>query len=101
MKDFQLTDNSNNNQFEFNIDGYIAKIEYLRVDEKDIYLMHTEVPKELAGVGIATQLVEKMLEYIEINGLHMIPVCPFIVDYVKRHPEWTRLVKKGVKILNS
>lgn len=101
MKDFQLSNNSKDCQFEFNIDGHIARIEYMEVDNKDFYLIHTEVPHELKGTGIATCLVEKTLEYIEINSSHMVPICPFVVSYVKQHSEWFHLVKKGVKILTS
>jgi predicted GNAT family acetyltransferase len=49
---YSLINNKANHQFEFHIDGFIAKIEYIRTENK-IYPTHTEVPGELEGQGIA------------------------------------------------
>lgn len=92
--DYQLLDNEKSNQYEFHIDGLISKIEYKKSDGK-MYLTHTEVPKELAGRGIASSLVEKVLEDIQQKGLKIIPLCSFVAKYIQRHPEWEPLVLKN------
>ena len=94
---YNLIDNAEAGQYEFHIDGLIAKIEYKKKDDK-IYLVHTEVPKELGGRGIASALAKQVLEDIEKNGFVLVPRCPFVVSYIKRHPEWGKLVMKGLKI---
>ena len=91
---YKLVDNAESEQYEFHIDGRIAKIEYKRKGDK-IYLIHTEVPKELGGRGIASALAKQVLEDIEKNGLVLVPRCPFVVSYIKRHPEWKKLLIKG------
>ena len=48
---FKLIDNTKENRFEFQVDGHVAFIEYL-IGKQNIFLTHTEVPKELAGKGI-------------------------------------------------
>ena len=63
-----------------------------------IYLTHTEVPRELEGKGIGSQLVEKTLQDIERQGLRLVPLCPFVAAYIKKHPEWRRIVMKGINI---
>ncbi len=83
---YELIDNTEAGQYEFHIDGEIAKIEYKKKDDK-IYLIHTEVPKELGGRGIASALAKQVLEAIKKNGLVMVPQCPFVVSYIKRHPQ--------------
>jgi len=59
--------------------------------------MHTEVPPELEGEGIGTNLVKLVFEEIEKRGLQLIPICPFIIAYIKRHPEWKSLLDDNFK----
>lgn len=85
--DNELINNEANRQYEFHIAGFVAKIEYIRSDNK-IYLTHTEVPGELEGQGIASDLVKKVLTDIQQKELKVVPLCPFIDKFIKRHPEW-------------
>jgi predicted GNAT family acetyltransferase len=55
------------------------------------------VPPILEGKGVATAIIEKTLNYIEQNNLRLIPLCPMVVAYIKRHPEWKRIVDQSVK----
>ncbi|MBC8768435.1 N-acetyltransferase [Arenibacter sp. BSSL-BM3] len=97
LMDYKLIDNTEAKQYEYHIDGVIAKIEYIKAKDK-IYLTHTEVPKELEGKGVASSLVKQVLEDIETKGLTLVPMCPFVAAYIKRHPEWKKLVLKGINI---
>lgn len=90
-KDYELTDNVSENRYEFHIDGAIPVIEYRKKDNK-IFLVHTEVPESLSGRGIAPKLVEAVLKDIESKHLTLVPLCPYVASYLKRHPEWNRLV---------
>ncbi|WP_299534534.1 GNAT family N-acetyltransferase [Ulvibacterium sp.] len=97
MKDLQLKDNPEAKRYEVHIDGLVPRIEYIKVKDK-IYLTHTEVPKGLEGQGIGTSLVKAVLEDIEKKDLTLVPMCPFVAMYIKRHPEWKKLVLKGINI---
>ena len=90
---YTLINNETNHQFEFHIDGFIAKIEYIRTGNK-IYLTHTEVPGELEGKGIASALVKKVLDAVQQMELKVVPLCPFIDKFIKRHPELDFIVFK-------
>jgi len=92
-----LVVNSDKNQFEMVIDGVTARIEFQQMDEK-MALTHTEVPRELEGRGVATAIIEKTLVYLEENGLKLIPLCPFVIAYLEKHPEWKRILNMNVKI---
>ncbi|MEX0273036.1 MAG: GNAT family N-acetyltransferase [Flavobacteriaceae bacterium] len=94
---YQLTNNNEAKQYEFHVDGTVPKIEYIKAKDK-IYLTHTEVPKGLEGRGIGSALVKQALEDIEKNGETLVPLCPFVALYIKRHPEWKKLVLKGINI---
>ncbi len=94
---YPLVDNQEENQYEFHIDENIAKIEYIKAQNK-IFLTHTEVPKELEGRGIGSLLIKKVFEDIQKQELTLVPLCPFVASYIKRHPEWKELVLKGINI---
>lgn len=84
-------------RYEVLIDDSIAFIDYIIAKEK-IHLTHTEVPKSMAGKGIGSALVLKVLEDIERQNLILVPLCPFVASYIKRHPEWNKLVLKGSNV---
>lgn len=91
IKDLPLKDNTERHQFELDVNGYIAFIAYQK-NNNTITLIHTEVPEALGGKGVGSVLVQKTLDYIEANQQKVIPVCPFVQSYIKKHPEWQRIV---------
>jgi predicted GNAT family acetyltransferase len=90
-QDIPLINNEALHNFELIIDGKRSFIDYKQKGDK-IYLIHTEVPEELEGMGVAAAIVEKAFNYIEINHLTMVPLCVYIMAFLKRHPEWNRLL---------
>lgn len=96
--DYELIDNVENHQYEIRVEGNIAKIEYIKSDNGEIYLIHTEVPAVLGGKGIGSQLAEKVLTDIEQQGLRLVPICPFVAGYIHKYPDWRRIVMRGVLI---
>ena len=97
MDEKKLINNTEAKRYEMHIEGLTPRIEYIMAKDK-IYLTHTEVPKELEGKGIGSALVKKVLEDIEKKDLTLVPMCPFVAMYIKRHPEWKKLVLKGINI---
>lgn len=91
-EDYELIDNKERNQYEFHVGEHIPRIEYIRTKNDDIYLTHTEVPIELEGKGIGSSLVKKALEDIKSQNLRLVPLCPFVATYIKRHPEWREII---------
>jgi predicted GNAT family acetyltransferase len=89
--DLPLVNNEAIHNFEMFVDGHRAFIDYQLKGDK-MFLIHTEVPVELEGKGVAPVLVEKVFKYIEEHNLKAVPYCAFIKVFLKRHPEWERLV---------
>ena len=91
--DYQDTELKNNeaiHNFELFVNGQRAFIDY-KIKDNKIYLVHTEVPAALQGMGAAEAMVEKAFRYIEQHQLKMVPVCSYIQSFLKHHPEWNRL----------
>lgn len=91
-EDYKLIDNEEKHRYEFQIDDKIAEIDYIKSNNGEIYLVHTEVPASLGGKGVGSQLAEKVLSDIERQGLRLVPLCPFVAGYIHKHPEWKRIV---------
>lgn len=49
---------------------------------------HTEVPSADEGHGIGAQLVREALDDARRRGFKIVPACSFVVDFVRRHPEY-------------
>ncbi len=94
---YPLINNEAAKRYEFHIEDQTPLIEYILTSQK-IFLTHTEVPKPLEGKGIGSALIKSVLEDIDQKGLTLVPLCPFVAAYIKRHPEWKRLVLKGIKV---
>ncbi|MCC3158455.1 N-acetyltransferase [Hymenobacter sp. 15J16-1T3B] len=86
-----LVDNSSSHRFELTVNYATAFMEYGDRDGA-LALFHTEVPAQLEGQGVGTAIVEKVLAEVERRQQQLIPLCPFVTGYLKRHPEWQRLV---------
>ena len=90
----EVNKNADTNRFELTVEGHTAFIDYAE-EGNIIKLVHTESPEELAGRGVATALIEKSLMYIEGHNYELYPLCPLVYAYIKRHPEWKRIVSRA------
>jgi uncharacterized protein len=94
MQQLNIFNNEQRQQFQTEIDGQLASLEY-RLHEGKIVLMHTEVPPALGGRGIGSALVEYALNYARTHHLPVKIYCPFVAAYVRRHPEQQDIVVKS------
>jgi len=95
--ELHLINNSQQKRYEFHIQDQIAYAEYILAGER-IVLTHTEIPVALEGQGIGSALVKAALEDIQQKNLILVPLCPFVAGYIKKHPEWKELVLKGINV---
>jgi len=94
--DLELVKNESKRRFELTVEGYTAFIDF-KERPGVITLIHTESPEELAGRGVATALIEKTLFYLEEHGYQLVPLCPLVFAYIKRHLDWVRIVRADFK----
>ena len=87
-----LADNAANHRFELELPEGLAFVSYRRAGDV-LHLVHAEVPAALEGRGVGSRLVRETLELIRTRGERIVPVCPFIVAFVARHPEYASLVQ--------
>ena len=90
-----VLDNPEETRFETHVDGHIAFVSYLRRGDT-IFFTHTEVPKELEGRGLGSALARAVLDRARAEHWKVVARCPFIAQYVERHPEYQSLLRQEV-----
>jgi len=78
-------------RFEIERNGEVAFLEY-ELSENVLVLSHTEVPKDLRGMGLASSLAETALQWARQHNLKVDIVCPIARGYVTKHPEYSDLL---------
>lgn len=87
-----VTENIELSRFELPIaDGAIAAA-YYQLEDGRVALVHTEVPFEFSGRGIATELARGTFEILRRTGRKAIPTCPFMGRFLVKHPEYADIV---------
>jgi len=84
--------NTQDHRFELDVEGHTAFAHY-RLAPGVITFTHTEVPKELSGRGIGSQLARGALEAARAQGLTVVAECPFVAGYIAKHPEFSDLLR--------
>lgn len=86
MIDGAVIDNRALKRYELPVDGQTAFLSYERT-AGSIRFLHTEVPPAFRGRGFGEALVKGALEHARAEGLTVLPVCPFVKAYLRKHPD--------------
>jgi len=86
-----VTNNEEAQRFEAQVDSLRATLAYRRFPDRMV-LNHTEVPPPLEGKGLAAKLARTALDFARINQLRVVPLCPYIAAFLRRHAEYQDLV---------
>ena len=86
-----VRDNKAQSRFELDVEGMMAFANY-RLTPSAVIITHTETPRSLRGGGVASELVQGALQLIRADGLKVVAGCGFVVDYLRKHPEFADLV---------
>lgn len=94
QRQVEVRNNVEEEWYEAEVEGKLALAAY-KLRGNTITFTHTEVPEELEGQGIAGQIVRFALDDARARGLKVIPRCPYVAGYIRRHPEYQDLVVGG------
>jgi predicted GNAT family acetyltransferase len=81
-----IRDVTDENRFLFAEDGVEAQLVY-RVNGQRLILVHTEVPDQLGGRGIADRLVRAAVDRAAASGETVVPWCPYARKWLQDHPD--------------
>jgi len=77
-------------RFETTIDGKLSRADY-RLHDGVMHMVHTEVPIDQEGRGIAATVVRAALEYARAHGYKVRPACSYVRSFMARNREFDDL----------
>jgi Predicted acetyltransferase len=93
--EIEVRRNDADHQFEANVEGGLALMTYHQSGDQ-ITFVHTEVPVQAEGKGIASAIARTALGYAREHRLRVIPQCSYMVNYLKRYrDEYADLVEQA------
>ena len=87
-----VRDDQKQHRFEVRVDGEFAGFSAYRREGGAFAFTHTEVDDVHEGEGLGSELVRRALEEVREQGASVLPYCPFVASYLKKHPELQDLV---------
>lgn len=87
-----IADAPGRSRFEIRVDGDLVGFADYRRRPGRLALTHTEVDDAHQGRGLAARLTRFALDAVREQGLQVNPICPYVADYIRRHPEYADLV---------
>ncbi len=65
---------------------------YYHLRDGALVMTRAEVDPEVQSRGVGSALVGGALDQVRATGRAIVPVCPFIIYFIDKHPEYTDLV---------
>ena len=75
----------------------VGYAEYDPVAPASILIKHTEVLPQHEGKGFGSHLVSAMLDDIRGQGKTVIPICPYAMNYIRKHREYLDIVRADLR----
>ncbi|MCX2185748.1 N-acetyltransferase [Streptomyces sp. SKN60] len=80
--------NEPRHRYEILVDEQRAGLTAFRDRGEQRVFFHTEVDEAYAGQGLASILVEQALNDVRATGKRIVPVCPYVAKFLKKHDEY-------------
>lgn len=90
--DSVVRDNPDEKRYDIHVDEALAGFAEYRVRPGLLAFIHTEIDPSFEGQGLGGKLVGFALEDARARELAVLPFCPFVNEYIRRHPEFVELV---------
>lgn len=90
----EVVENTRLRRFELPITGEIMAAAYYQVESGKVVLVHTEVPSEFSGQGVASRLAQGTFALLRKTGRKAILRCPFMNWFFDKHPDYGDVVDK-------
>jgi uncharacterized protein len=87
-----VVDNRLGSRFELHLDGEVAGFLIYQRSAGAVSFLDVMTDLRRAGQGLGLVLVRQALDAVSAEGLSVVPVCPFVRDFIQRHPVYLDLV---------
>jgi predicted GNAT family acetyltransferase len=90
-----VVDNTDEQRYEIRVGDEVAGFIEYQSRPGLLALIHTEVDDRFEGQGIGSKLVAGVLDHAREKGFEVLPFCPFVNGWLKKHPEYVDLVPEN------
>jgi predicted GNAT family acetyltransferase len=86
VSEIEYVDNPARHRYEIRDGETVAGLAAYRLpDDEHVDFVHTEVKEAYNGQGLASKLVAFALADVKAKGKRIIPHCPYVAGWLKRH----------------
>jgi uncharacterized protein len=84
--------NDDRRRYEARLDGEVVGHSRFQLQPGTVIFTHTEVDPAYEGRGVGSHLAGAALDDVRQRGQRVVAECPFIAEYIERHPDYADLV---------
>ncbi|MEH0934603.1 GNAT family N-acetyltransferase [Micromonospora psammae] len=93
-----VTDTPERERFEARDEsGALAGLVTYQLTGSIIAYTHTEVDSEFEGRGVGSTLARAVMDDARGKGRTVVPICPFIGEWLGKHPEYDDIVVRSTR----
>jgi uncharacterized protein len=94
-EEIRVQDNPDQGRYEALVGGEVAG--YVTYDRRggEVIFVHTLVEPAFEGKGVGGRLASGALDDVRHHGGSVVAKCPFIAEYIERHPAYHDLLAAG------
>ena len=92
-----LTDNAFLRQYELNVDGEMATLEYSQ-QERKIFLTKLNIPENLKSDEFIEDFLKIVLENIVEKNISVVPTSPPVAKFIRRNRRYKKMLPVGIRI---
>ncbi|MGB1450810.1 MAG: GNAT family N-acetyltransferase [Marinirhabdus sp.] len=97
-EDVAITDNEFLRQFELEVGGNMARIEYAMQDRK-IFLTKYEMPDVMEAQGLREVFIKAVFKEVEGRGISLVPTSAEVVGFMRKNRrKYKKLLPVGINI---
>lgn len=94
----EVVNDTQASRFIARLNGEMAVLDY-QFKTPVMIFTHIEVPRARRGAGLGGQVTRAALEEAREKGYKVVPLCPFVASYMRRHREFADLVPERYEYL--
>ena len=95
--DVTVVNNTEASRYEAYVGVELAGFSEYRIRPDAVVFIHTEVDDAFEGKGVGSQLARGALDDVREQGQKVVPLCPFIAAYIRRHEDYHDLIAENYR----
>lgn len=97
MNEVEIKDNSFLRQFETNVEGHLAKIEYSS-QERKVFLTKLVIPEAITKESFKEDFIKSVLHHIQEKNQRVVPTSPQIAGFLRKNRQYKEMLPVGIRI---